>query len=382
MKYLFTLLLTSLLVNLYAQTPHTHIPDRAIVFPDVPGYLTLKADLHMHTVFSDGEVWPSIRIQEALRDGLDMVSLTEHLEYQPHINDIPHPDRNRAHNIGVKSAEKSDLIVVRGSEITRSMPPGHANAIFIKDANKLLIKDSVAVFTEANQQGAFVFWNHPNWTSQYSDGIAKLTKMHEDLIKQNYLHGIEVVNELTYSEEALQIALDNNLTIIGTSDVHGLIDWLYDVPEGGHRPVTLIFAKEKTEESMKEALFARRTAVWFNNTLIGREDMLTPLIKSSILIEPNAIYDVTWSGETEVLKVNIKNNSDASFLLYNKSGYTFHVNDDVIMLEPHSITTLQVKTLTVQTEIDLKFTVLNAVTAPDTHPDLVWHVKVAEKKTD
>ena len=52
------------------------------------------------------------------------------------------------------------------------------------------------------------------------------------------------------------------------------------------------------------------------------------------------------------------------------------------MLEPHSITTLQVKTLTVQKEIDLKFTVLNAVTAPDTHPDLIWHVKVAEKKTD
>lgn len=384
MKLLFTALLASSLVNLQAQTRHTHVPDRAIDFPDVAGFLTLKADLHMHTVFSDGYVWPSIRVQEAQRDSLDVISLTEHLElgYRPHREDIPNPDRNRPHNIGLKSAEKSDLIVVRGSEISRSMPPGHANAIFIQDANKLLVDDSVAVFAEAHNQGAFIFWNHPNWVAQKTDGIAKLTKMHEKLIKQGYLNGIEVVNELTYSEEALQIALDNNLTIIGTSDVHGLIDWLYDVPEGGHRPVTLIFAKEKTASSIKEALFTRRTAVWFNNILIGREEMLSPLIKASIIIADEAAYDVSWNGSTEVLLVNFTNNSDASFMLYNKSGYSFHANDDVIMLEPHSITTLQVKTKIVQSEIDLKFTVLNAVTAPNTHPDMVWHVKVKEQKTD
>jgi len=32
------------------------------------------------------------------------------------------------------------------------------------------------------------------------------------------------------------------LTIIGTSDIHGLIDWQYNVPQGGHRPITLVFA--------------------------------------------------------------------------------------------------------------------------------------------
>jgi len=379
MKRLLTYMLLGLTITLKAQTPHTHLADRTINFPDVPGYLTLKADLHMHTVFSDGSVWPDIRIQEAQRDGLDMISLTEHLEYQPHKADIPHPDRNRAHELGLNSAKDSELIVVRGSEITRKMPPGHSNAIFIKDANKLLMDDSVKVFKEAHEQGAFIFWNHPNWIAQYSNGIAKITKMHEGLIKKGYLNGIEIVNEQTYSEEALQIALDNNLTLIGTSDVHGLIDWLYDVPNGGHRPVTLIFAKERTAESMKEALFARRTVVWFNNLLIGREAMLTPLLKSSITIEANAAYITTWAGATEVLEVKFKNNSDASFILYNKSGYTFHANADVVILEPHSITTLQVKTITAQKEIDLKFTVLNAVTAPDTHPDITWNVAISQE---
>ena len=38
-----------------------------IHFPNLPGYQTLKCDLHMHTVFSDGEVWPTVRVREAWR---------------------------------------------------------------------------------------------------------------------------------------------------------------------------------------------------------------------------------------------------------------------------------------------------------------------------
>ncbi len=40
---------------------------RKINFPDIPGYKTLLCDFHQHTVFSDGSVWPNIRVQEALK---------------------------------------------------------------------------------------------------------------------------------------------------------------------------------------------------------------------------------------------------------------------------------------------------------------------------
>ena len=40
---------------------------REIRFPDLPGCGTLKCDFHMHTVFSDGEVWPPVRVAEAWR---------------------------------------------------------------------------------------------------------------------------------------------------------------------------------------------------------------------------------------------------------------------------------------------------------------------------
>lgn len=229
--------------------------DRKIDFPDIPGYLTLSSDLHMHSVLSDGSVWPNIRVQEAQRDGLDFISLTDHLEYQPHRDDIPHPDQNRGYELTKKAAEGSDLVVVNGAEITRAMPPGHFNAIFLQDANKLKLLDSMDVFREANDQGAFVSWNHPHWTAQQPDGIASLGEIHLILISEGLVHGIEIYNDNTYSDEALQIALDHNLTILGNSDIHGLIDWSYDVPEGGHRPLTLISPRKEVLRPLRKRYF-------------------------------------------------------------------------------------------------------------------------------
>jgi hypothetical protein len=37
-----------------AQTPVR----QALPVPDVPGFKILKTDFHLHTVFSDGNVWP------------------------------------------------------------------------------------------------------------------------------------------------------------------------------------------------------------------------------------------------------------------------------------------------------------------------------------
>lgn len=51
-----------------------------IKIPDILGYKTLKCDLHLHTVFSDGTVWPAERVEEAWRKGLDAVAITDHIE--------------------------------------------------------------------------------------------------------------------------------------------------------------------------------------------------------------------------------------------------------------------------------------------------------------
>ena len=51
----------------------------AVNIPDVPGYVTLKCDFHIHTVFSDGYVWPTVRADEAWREGLDAIAITDHI---------------------------------------------------------------------------------------------------------------------------------------------------------------------------------------------------------------------------------------------------------------------------------------------------------------
>ena len=69
MKIIFAFLLIVLTSMAYSQTSKSLAENRIIDFPDIPGYKTLKCDFHQHTVFSDGSVWPSIRVQEAIRDG-------------------------------------------------------------------------------------------------------------------------------------------------------------------------------------------------------------------------------------------------------------------------------------------------------------------------
>ncbi len=388
----FFCFLALLLTVPVAGAQHTQRADsRAIEFPDVPGYHTLVCDLHTHTVFSDGSVWPDIRVQEALRDGLDCLAITDHIEYQPHIDDIPHPDRNRSYDLAAqvvermmedeqKEADENDgenvpLLVLRGAEITRAMPPGHINAVMLEDVNPVRVDSSADAIREANRQGAFVFWNHPSWPAQKPDAIAELTDMHRQLIDEGLLHGIEVVNEQWYSDEALQIALDHNLAILGTSDIHGLIDWTFDVPGGGHRSATLVFATDRSVEAIGEAFRMRRTVAWFKDILIGRPEHVQPLIEASL-----SVKTAEYGEDASVLHVAIKNTSDAAFTLRNLSEYTFATATDLIVLEPHAVTWLEVKTGERGFRHDLVFEALNVVTAPSTHPEWSVVVEVEEMR--
>lgn len=369
-QFPLVLLVSYLLFNITVAQPNSNYThNNSAEFPDIPGYKTITCDLHQHTVFSDGNVWPNIRVQEAAKDGVDAISITDHLEYQKYEDDIPHPDRNRGYNIATKEAKKNDVIVIRGAEITRDLPPGHSNAIFLEDVNKLLKDDPIDVFKEAKNQGAFIFWNHPNWISQKPNGIAKLTDMHMQLIDEGLLNGIEIVNDHTFSEEAFQIALDHDLTLIGTSDIHGLIDWKFGVPLGGQRPLTLVFGKDKSQSSIKEGLENKRTVVVFNEVLVGRSEFLIPLIESSLVIR-NINSMNGKPEETPIYQVQIENVSSVDFILQNKSEYSFHTHTGTIVMEAGSTTILDVKTVTEVSKFDLQFEVLNAFTTPRTHPIL------------
>lgn len=349
---------------------HNHLGAQAFTYPNIEGHVTLKADLHIHTVFSDGNVWPTIRVQEALRENLDAISLTEHLEYQPHKADIPHPDRNRSYNLALAEAAEHDLLIVPGSEITRSEPVGHSNAVFINDANKLMATAPEVPFEEAKKQGAFVFWNHPAWHAQSPTGNPILSDFQKERIKNGELHGIEVINSVDYAEESLALALEHNLTIMGTSDIHGLIDWDY-TEKGSHRPITLIFAKEKSLESMKAALFEGRTVAVYNSLLVGKSEYLKPLLQASVVIE-----SASYLLETTVLKVVLKNVSSSDLLFENQMEFNFYDSSPVFEINAGETTIVHIKTLEKLDSVDLKLKALGAFTAPKQQPVIEWEVLI------
>jgi hypothetical protein len=77
---------------------------KEVKIPDIPGYLTLKGDFHIHTIFSDGLVWPTVRVEEAWREGLDVIALSDHIEYLPHEDDV-RTKFGRAYEIAKPTAE-------------------------------------------------------------------------------------------------------------------------------------------------------------------------------------------------------------------------------------------------------------------------------------
>ena len=261
---------------------------RPLRMPDVPGFLTLPCDFHTHTVFSDGSVWPDIRSEEAWREGYDAIAITDHIEYQPHRKDLP-TSHERPWEIAAPHGEKLGLVVIRGSEITRKMPPGHLNAIFLSSVCPLETPEWRDALKAAREQGAFIFWNHPGWRGQQKDGVARWYPEHTEILEAGLLHGIEVVNDREYYPEALAWALEKDLAILASSDIHDPSNLAWHVHEGDHRPVTLVFAREKSAAGILEALFAKRTAAWSGTTLVGREELLRPLVRAAVTIENPAL---------------------------------------------------------------------------------------------
>ena len=374
MQTIKTLILSSLLLIVFTSPAFAQGSQRKeIKIPDIPGYKTLKCDFHMHTVFSDGNVWPTVRVYEAWLDGLDAIAITDHIEYQPHSKDIP-SNFNRAHELASPVGDNLDIIVIKGSEVTRKMPPGHLNAIFIKDANSLKTDDWRDALKAAKVQGAFIFWNHPNWKGQQKDGIARWYDEHSYLLENGLINGIEVLNGYEYSPEAQRWCLEHNLTFMGNTDVHDPIRMEYNFINNERRAMTLVFAKEKSEAAVKEALFAGRTVVLFKDTLIGKEDFLLPLFEASVKYNRDKIV----LKKKEAFNLQVTNSSDVPFVLASqneKEGISITQN---VTLLPRSTGIIKISTSekAFPGEVELRFKVINLWTSPGAHPVVIIPVKV------
>ena len=266
----------------------------------IPGfdcYQTLKCDFHIHTVFSDGTVWPSVRVHEAWTEGLDVIAITDHIEYRP-FRDIVVSDNDKSYEIAAEEGEKYGLMVVKGAEITRSKPLGHLNALFISDADALDVEDPLEAIDIADRQGAYIIWNHPGWP----DNKSTLYPVHEELIKTGKIDAYEAYNYMESYPLTFDWYAQYGIAPMANTDIHGPVAMDYDCGEGWMRPMTLVFATDKTQEALREALEAKRTLALFQGNLVGSEEYLSKMVSASLKTEETAgrlsvtnISDITYT---------------------------------------------------------------------------------------
>jgi hypothetical protein len=136
----------------------------------------------------------------------------------------------------------------------------------------------------------------------------------DEIYKEKKLHGIEVFNGFGFHRRALDWCVDKKLAVMGATDIHTLTTHEYDFEGGRTRTMTLLFAKERTTEGVREALDSARSVAWSSELLAGPEDLVRSLFEASVHVGP----------------VHHTNSKGVSYLeLSNHSDFTFHLENSV-----------------------------------------------------
>lgn len=347
---------------------------KEIVVPQVNGYNVYKADLHTHSIYSDAQTTPEWRVTEAWYDGLDILAITEHIEYRPTEpkmleflkeyakknaeavnydivyqgkgNDGIMADLNFAVKCAQAATKDKPMLIIPGTEITRAPKEvGHFNALFTKDNNTIPTDDPLQALRNAKAQGALIQHNHPGWLRKSLD----MNEFEVQAYKENLIDGIEVMNGTEFYPAVIDRAREKGLFITANTDIHGTTEVDYAGSQLG-RNMTLILAKENTLESVREALEARRTIAYAYDQLCGEEELLKALFNASV--------------KYTLVRVDSKGRS--IFNITNMSSLPFAISlpgHNPIWIDP--FTTVQTKSA------DLTLTVLNMWTGEKSHPQVL-----------
>jgi PHP domain-containing protein len=201
----------------------------------IGGYHVLAADFHTHSsMWSDGALTPWGLVLEAQRHGLDAIAITGH-------NELVDARIGRWF-----SSLIGGPIVLRGQEILAA-PQYHLIAAGITKRVSFQ-QSAAAAIDDVHRQGGIAIAAHPLrefWPAFDEAAIAELD-------------GAEVCHPIVYnSKDALadleQFSAARSFAAIGSSDFHGL------GVMGLCR--TYVFATERSEQGILEAIRARRTVV-------------------------------------------------------------------------------------------------------------------------
>ena len=306
------------------------------VLPSVDGLNCYTADLHVHTIFSDGEVSPEERVKEAWIDGLDILAITDHIEtrrqertwlkflkgYSPDKKGFEqintrcsrgvHADSRGIVsdlNLSVELARKAaksypELTIIKGTEISREPEHiGHYCALFTTDNNIIYSTDDAQAIRNARAQGAIITHNHPGWERLSTN----YTEFEKKIYAEGLIDGIEVTNGKDFYPEIVRRAVEKKLYMVSATDIHATTASIYG-KQNFYRDMTLIFAKDKSEKSLRKAFLSQKTLGYCGGYIIGEESLLKKFFLASVSAK-------AAGGGKHGAKISITNHSSFDYTL-------------------------------------------------------------------
>ena len=354
-----------------------------IILPQVNGLNVYKADLHSHSIYSDADLTPEQRVQEAWLDGLDIFSMTDHVEYRRHEPNMlkflkGYTDgkvqkpinynviRKAATEEGIKAdlnlptqlAQKAAkaygdaMLIIPGCEITREPKTiGHFNALFTTDNNAIYDVDPMQSLRNARKQGALITQNHPGWSRK----SCNITEFEQAAFDEGLIDGVEIMNGVSFYPKAMQRCIDKKLYMLACTDIHRLTSTYRAC--GVFRTMTLIFAKENTLKSIRKALEKRMTLAYCAGNIAGEAKLLQDFFKASVSC-----------------KFLARGKKGASYALTNTTsiGYKLRVGKSTLELPPFQTITITVGKDKDGKEKDVVFHVANMWEVGYKNPKIVY----------
>lgn len=292
--------------KLYLNTPSRV----AFVLPQVDGLNCYTADLHTHTIYSDGELTPEERVKEAWCDGLDILAITDHIESRRQERNLLKflkgysPDKKGFEPINVRvsrgkhadergivsdlnfstelarEAVKNypELTIIKGVELSREpVHKGHFCALFTQDNNIIYSRDDEQAIRNARAQGAIITHNHPGWERT----TCEMSEFQKKIYDAGLVDGVEITNGSSFYPDIVRRCVERKLYMASATDIHAATSNVYG-KHNFYRDMTLIFAKDKSEKSLRKALLSQKTLGYCGGKIIGEESLLAKFFRASV----------------------------------------------------------------------------------------------------
>ena len=235
-----------------------------------------KADLHMHTIYSDGLEEPQLTAAYARASGMDVIAITDH-------NHIEGSIKGRK----VIAETEANMTVILGEEYALEYSPMHIlsyglekpiDRVYLKrwienspELDKFIHDDIVSdplayactqlLLEKVHDLGGITILAHPYWKPPASMGgrVDTPERLFRDLAKRRQFDGVELVSGSPigqYSGSISQHLLEREMMgdfegipVIGITDSHR---YTVDPISGKH--FTVLFARSRSEEDVLTAL--------------------------------------------------------------------------------------------------------------------------------